>query len=128
MTLSSAFGDCGERNLDAFLANFLRDARRALREQARRVAAFRILGDALFDHAFQLAEEGESAAGRGVSSPKARRGADVAHRPVRTGGDQQGVAIAIRAHFDEVEDVARGLALHPQPLLRAAEEHARAAA
>ena len=56
-----ALGRAGERELDAFLADLLRDARDALFEQARGVAGFGLFGGALRDDGFELREERDRA-------------------------------------------------------------------
>ncbi len=99
-----------------------------LGQQRGGVAARRPLGDALLDHALQGARKAnDSAAARGGSSPKQLGVAKMADGTRRPRQDQQRVAVAVGGDAAQLEKMARGLALRPQPLLAAAEEgHASA--
>ena len=67
-------------------------------------------------------ERGDEAGAGGAVVAEAAVAAGVAGRAARGGEDQQGVAVAIGADVDEVEEIAAGLALAPRAAARAAVE------
>lgn len=118
-----------ERDFDAFLAHFLGYPRQPPGEQARRVTA---LGGRLRAGRDDLLEAAQEAAAdwpqRSVFRPiEAARRPRVTDRTPRAREHEDGVGVAVVTELDEVERVARRLALLPEPLPRATEKHHPAA-
>ena len=99
-------GACRERNLDAFLADLLRDAPRAFPEQLHGIALGRVRRDPPLDHIFEHAQEGEplSTALRLVAEAGDR--AEVAGGACGSRLHQQGVTIAVCGSADELQRMA----------------------
>ncbi len=117
------FRDGGERDLHSFLPDLLRDASDSLGKQRCGVAAARLLGAALRDHVLELHEKTQ-ALGLGQDLiAEAALSAGVTYGAGGVSEEQQRVGIAIGAPFNQLQVVARGLSLLPQPLLAAAEEN-----
>ena len=108
--------ECG---LEAFLADFLRDATDAFEREADRVARLVFALDALGEKLVEVPEETHA---RGAFVTKATWRAAVAGRSDRVGFDQQGVIVTIDFDADDLEEISRALAFRPQALFGTAEE------
>src|SRR5260370_20176520 len=97
---------CGERNFETFFAHFLRNPFRAFGEETCGVASLWTFGDSPFDHALQRAEEGQALCLCDHRIAEAGCCALVTHRAERPGGDEQGVAITVRANLSQLEKMA----------------------
>src|SRR5258705_9837897 len=113
--------DGGQRQLQAFLADFLRDPPGAFRDEFGGVAARRTRGDSLGDDLFEPAQERDALRarlGRTLAPPGGR--ALMAGGTRGFGHYQQCVAVAIGSDLFDLEKGARGLALCPEAALSAA--------
>src|SRR5690606_12355379 len=103
-------GGAGERGLDALLADLLGDAFGTFGEQAGGPAFGRAGVGARGDGLFQ---PGEATEAGGVLVAEAAGAVQVAGVADRPDLQQQGVAVAVGGQGDQVQAVARGLALAP---------------
>src|SRR5450759_540845 len=112
-----------ERKFQPFLTDLLRDAGRALCNKTRRVAALRLLRDALFDHRLKQRKKRQRLGCTNGCIAKTTARTQVANRTRGACTHQHTVPIAVCAHGNKLKCIAGGLTFFPQTLPAAAEEH-----